>query len=65
MNASLYLQINVSPCIMCLRQPQCWYMFYRSDLPPIVTDYASLTSAILLLCRCSYNLLIVKHILFM
>lgn len=53
MNASLYLQINVSPCIMCLRQPQCWYMFYRSDLPPIVTDYASLTSAIFIYALCT------------
>lgn len=59
MNASLYLQINVSPCIMCLRQPQCWYVFYRSDLPPIVTDYASLTSAIFIYVLLFDNLVIV------
>lgn len=59
MNASLYLQINVSPCITCLRQPQCWYMFYRSDLPPIVTDYASLTSAIFIYVLLFDNLVIV------
>lgn len=42
MNASLYLKINAYPCIIRPRQPQCWYMFYRSDLPPIVTDYVLL-----------------------
>lgn len=59
MNASLYLQINVSPCIIRLRQPQGWYMFYRSDLPPIVTYYASLTSAIFIYVLLFDNLVIV------
>lgn len=59
MNASLYLQINAYPCIICLRQPQCWYMFYRSDFPPIVTDYASLISAIFIYVLLFDNLVIV------
>lgn len=59
MNASLYLQINAYPCIIRLRQPQCWYVFSRSDLPPIVTDYASLTSAIFIYVLLFDNLVIV------